>query len=508
VTGADTTLRSGETSAPAPAELPRAIEHYIGGAYVPSADGGTFAVADPVSNQVYARAAAGRAADIDRAVGAARAAFETGPWPGMAARARATVLHRIADGIEARGARIAALETFDTGLPVTQARGQAARAAENFRFFADMIVTLHEDAYRNAAQLGYVLRRPAGVAGLITPWNTPFMLETWKLAPALAAGCTVVLKPAEWTPLSASLLPEIMAEAGVPDGVFNIVHGIGEEAGAALVAHPGAPRISFTGETTTGQIIMRSAADHLKGLSMELGGKSPCVIFADADLDRAVDSALFGVFSLNGERCTAGSRILAQRPVYDWLVTRLAERAARIRVGAPSDPATEIGALVHPEHYERVLSYVRAGVAEGARLVAGGSRPDGLTGGNYLAATVFADVRPEMRIFQEEIFGPVVCVTPFDGEPEAIRLANATRYGLAAYIWTSDLGRAHRVAAAVESGMTWVNSHNVRDLRTPFGGLKASGLGREGGQHSIDFYTESRIVHVALGDTRVPRFGA
>jgi len=294
----------------------------------------------------------------------------------------------------------------------------------------------------------------------------------------------------------------------VPDGVFNIVHGIGEDAGAALVAHPRVPLISFTGETATGQIIMRSAADHLKGLSMELGGKSPCVIFADADLETAADSALFGVFSLNGERCTAGSRILAERAVYDSLVATLAARAARITVGPPSDPDTEIGALVHPEHYERVLSYVRLGVREGARLVAGGTRPAGLPGGNYLAPTVFADVTPDMRIFQEEIFGPVVCVTPFDSEEEAIALANNTRYGLAAYIWTSDLRRAHRVAASVEAGMTWVNSHNVRDLRTPFGGVKASGLGREGGQHSIDFYTESRIVHVAMGDTHVPRFGA
>ena len=294
----------------------------------------------------------------------------------------------------------------------------------------------------------------------------------------------------------------------MPDGVFNIVHGIGEVAGAALVVHPRVPLISFTGETTTGQIIMRSAATELKGLSMELGGKSPCVIFADADLDLAVDSALFGVFSLNGERCTAGSRILAERTVYDSLVARLGERAERIKVGDPSDPATEIGALVHPEHYDRVMSYVRLGVREGARLVTGGSRPAGLGGGNYLAATVFADVTPSMRIFQEEIFGPVVCVTPFDDEAEAVALANDTRYGLAAYMWTCDLRRAHRVAAAVEAGMTWVNSHNVRDLRTPFGGVKASGLGREGGQHSIDFYTESRIVHVALGDTHVPRFGA
>jgi 5-carboxymethyl-2-hydroxymuconic-semialdehyde dehydrogenase len=353
-----------------------------------------------------------------------------------------------------------------------------------------------------------VIRRPAGVAGLITPWNTPFMLESWKLAPALAAGCTVVLKPAEWTPLSASLLPDIMTEAGLPDGVFNIVHGIGEQAGAALVTHAAVPRISFTGETSTGQTIMAAAAAHLKGLSMELGGKSPCLIFADADLDRAVDSALFGVFSLNGERCTAGSRILADRRIYPELVARVGMRAERIRVGDPSDPATEIGALVHPDHYARVLSYVQAGLDEGARLVAGGGRPAGLPAGNYFAATVFADVTPAMRIFREEIFGPVVCVTPFDSEQEAVALANATSYGLAAYIWTSDLARAHRVAHAVESGMTWINSHNVRDLRTPFGGVKASGLGREGGAHSLDFYTETRIVHVALGDTHVPRFGA
>ena len=491
-----------------PARLPAKLEHFIGGTHVPSADGATFEVADPVTNRPYATVAAGGPKDVDLAVTAAQTAFAEGPWPRLAGRARATILSKIADGIEGRAARIAEFETFDTGLPVTQARGQAARAAENFRFFADLTVTLHEDAYRSSTQFGYVIRRPAGVAGLITPWNTPFMLETWKLAPALAAGCTVVLKPAEWTPLSASLLPEIMTEAGLPDGVFNLVHGIGEVAGAALVAHPGVPRISFTGETSTGRTIMAAAAPHLKGLSMELGGKSPCVIFADADLDAATDSALFGVFSLNGERCTAGSRILAERAVYHDLVTRLAARAGRIRVGPPAEEATEIGALVHPEHYARVLSYVQAGLDEGARLVAGGSRPEALPAGNYLAATVFADVEPWMRIFREEIFGPVVCVTPFDDEAEAIALANDTPYGLAAYLWTTDLARAHRLAGAVEAGMTWINSHNVRDLRTPFGGVKASGLGREGGAHSLDFYTESRIVHVPLADTRVPRFGA
>src|SRR6516164_6880601 len=487
---------------------PETILHFIGGKQVPSANGATFGVADPVSNKVYAQAAAGSHEDVDRAVEAATAAFTDGPWPGLAARARSKVLNKIADAIESRADEIASMETFDTGLPITQAKGQAARAAENFRFFADVIVAQHEDAFSSAGQLGYVLRKPVGVAGLITPWNTPFMLETWKLAPALASGCTVVLKPAEWTPLSASLLPEIMTDAGLPGGAFNLVHGIGEAAGAALVAHPSVPRISFTGETSTGRTIMAAAAPHLKGLSMELGGKSPCVIFADADLDAAIDSALFGVFSLNGERCTAGSRILAERAVYPDLVTRLAARAERIRVGPPSDANTEIGALVHPEHYARVLSYVQAGLDEGARLVAGGARPQTQPTGNYLAATVFADVEPWMRIFREEIFGPVVCVTPFEGEAEAIALANDTSYGLAAYLWTSDLARAHRLADAVEAGMTWINSHNVRDLRTPFGGVKASGLGREGGAHSLDFYTESRIVHIPLGDTAVPRFGA
>jgi len=492
----------------APDGLPTEILHYIGGRTVPSRSGRTFATLDPVSNEPYAQVAAGDAEDVAAAVVAATAAFTDGPWPRMLPRGRARVLHAIADAIESRDEQIAEFEAWDTGLPISQARGQAHRAAENFRFFADLMVGLGEDAYRvGSSQLNYTLREPVGVAGLITPWNTPFMLESWKLAPSLAAGCTVILKPAEWTPLSASLLPEIVAEAGLPAGVLNIVHGIGEEAGAALVAHPDVPLISFTGETTTGQIIMRSGADHLKGLSMELGGKSPCIVFADADLERALDAAVFGVFSLNGERCTAGSRILVERSIYDDFVARLAERAGNVVVGPPGEADTQLGALVHAEHYERVKQYVRIGVQEGARLVAGGDRPAHLPGGNYLAATVFCDVTPAMRIFQEEIFGPVVCVTPFEDEADAVRLANATKYGLAAYVWTSDLRRGHRVAAEVQSGMCWLNSHNVRDLRTPFGGIKASGLGHEGGTHSIDFYTHQRVVHVAVGDLAPPRFG-
>jgi 5-carboxymethyl-2-hydroxymuconic-semialdehyde dehydrogenase len=496
-----------ERAAASPPEVPAVLRHYIGGEHVDSVDGGTLDVVDPVSHTKYATLAAGGASDVDRAVAAARTAFLESGWAELAVRARSDRLRAIAAAIEARADRISTWEAFDTGLPVTQARGQASRAAENFRYFADVCASMHEDAFRNAAQIGYVIRRPRGVAGLITPWNVPFMLATWKLAPCLAAGCTVVLKPAELSPLSASVLPEIMEEAGLPPGVFNIVHGAGEAAGAALVEHPDVPVISFTGETTTGKIIMRSAAEHLKGLSMELGGKSPCIVFADADLDAALDSALFGVFSLNGERCTAGSRILVERSVYDEFVDRIGERATAIRVGDPADPDTELGALISTEHYERVMSYVAAGKEEGARLVSGGDRPTHLPVGNYLAATVFADVDPSMRIFREEIFGPVVCVTPFDTEQEAIELANATQYGLAAYVWTNDLRRAHRLANKIETGMLWLNSHNVRDLRTPFGGVKQSGLGREGGQHSLDFYTDITIVHVALGDTHVPRFG-
>jgi 5-carboxymethyl-2-hydroxymuconic-semialdehyde dehydrogenase len=495
-----------------PEGLPTHIQHFIDGRFVDSVGGETFGVLDPVTNLDYATAAAGQQADIDAAVEAATRAFRSGPWPRMKPRDRARVLNRIADAVEAQDARLAEWETFDTGLPITQALGQAQRAAENFRFFADLIVAQTDDAYQvPGSQLNYVNRKPIGVAGLITPWNTPFMLESWKLAPALASGCTVVLKPAEFTPLSASLWATIFDEAGLPAGVFNLVNGLGEQAGDALVKHPGVPLISFTGESSTGQLIFANAAPLLKGLSMELGGKSPAIVFADADLEAAIDSTLFGVFSLNGERCTAGSRILVERGIYDDFVARYAERAAKIVVGDPHDPATEVGSLVHPEHYAKVMSYVELGKKEG-RLVAGGGRPEGLpqwlAQGNYVSPTVFADVPPGARIFQEEIFGPVVTITPFDSDAEALDLANGVRYGLAAYLWTTELKRAHTFAQSIDAGMVWLNSHNVRDLRTPFGGVKASGLGHEGGYRSIDFYTDQQAVHITLGDVRTPRFGA
>ncbi|MGJ8720266.1 MAG: 5-carboxymethyl-2-hydroxymuconate semialdehyde dehydrogenase [Salinibacterium amurskyense] len=491
-----------------PEGLPQKIQHYINGEFVDSVSGATFGVLDPVSNETYVEAAAGQREDIDRAVAAARTAFDEGPWPRMLPRARSRILNKIADIVESRDAQLAEWESFDSGLPITQALGQAQRAAENFRFFADLIVAQADDTYKvPGRQMNYVNRKPKGVAGLITPWNTPFMLESWKLAPALASGCTVVLKPAEFTPLSASLWAEIFREAGVPDGVFNLVNGLGEEAGDALVKHLDVQLISFTGESTTGQTIFANCAPTLKGMSMELGGKSPAVIFADADLDAALDSTLFGVFSLNGERCTAGSRILVERSVYDDFVARFAARAKNIIVGDPHDPATEVGALVHPEHFAKVMSYVEIGKSEG-RLVAGGGRPEGLPTGNYVAPTVFADVQPDARIFQEEIFGPVVAITPFDTDDEALELANGVKYGLAAYIWTSDLERGHLFAQAVDSGMVWLNSHNVRDLRTPFGGVKASGLGHEGGYRSLDFYSDQQAVHITLGEVHTARFGA
>ncbi len=496
------------TTAPAkPAGLPERIQHYINGQFVDSIDGETFDVLDPVTNQPYIQAASGKKEDIEAAVAAARTAFTEGPWPRMLPRERARVLMKIADIVESREDALAQMESFDSGLPITQAKGQARRAAENFRFFADLIVAQTDDAFKvPGRQVNYVNRKPIGVAGLITPWNTPFMLESWKLAPALATGNTVVLKPAEFTPLSASLWAGIFEEAGLPAGVFNLVNGFGETAGDALVKHPDVPLISFTGESKTGQIIFANAAPYLKGLSMELGGKSPAVVFEDADLETAINATIFGVFSLNGERCTAGSRILVQRSIYDEFVERYAAQAKRVKVGLPSDPATEVGALVHPEHYEKVMSYVEIGKTE-ARLVAGGERPADFPEGNFVLPTVFADVAPDARIFQEEIFGPVVAITPFDTDEEALELANNTKYGLAAYIWTSNLQRAHNFSQAVEAGMVWLNSNNVRDLRTPFGGVKASGLGHEGGYRSIDFYTDQQAVHINLGEVHNPVFG-
>lgn len=491
-----------------PQGLPDHIQHYIDGEFVDSVSGERFDVLEPTTNKTYIECASGDKEDIERAVKAARKAFDEGPWPQMLPRERARILYKIADEVAAINAELAAIESYDSGLPIRQAQGQANRAAENFRFFADLIVAQVDDAFRMPGrQINYVNRKPKGVAGLITPWNTPFMQESWKLAPALASGCTVILKPAEFTPTSAYLWAGIFERAGLPKGTFNMVHGFGETAGDALVKHPDVNLISFTGETTTGQIIYANCAPHMKSMSMELGGKSPAVIFADADFEAALDSTLFGVYSLNGERCTASSRILVERPIYDKFVEAYAERSKKVKVGDPSDPTTEIGALVHPSHYDRVMEYIEIGKKEG-RLIAGGKRPEGLEEGNYVEATAFADVPRNARIFQEEIFGPVVAITPFDTEEEALELANDVKYGLASYLWTNDVKRAHNFAHGIEAGMVWINSHNVRDLRTPFGGVKASGLGQEGGYRSLEFYSHQQAIHITLGDVHTTRFGA
>jgi 5-carboxymethyl-2-hydroxymuconic-semialdehyde dehydrogenase len=491
--------------------LPETVRHFIGGQYVYSTLRKSYGVTDPATGKEYAQVEVGLGADVNQAVLAARTALETGLWPGMAAPDRARVLHAVADAIDARAGDIAAAEALGSGLPVTQAREQAARAREVFRLVADLIAArTAPDASSAPVQSSYVVTRPAGVAGLITSWRTPFLSQARAVAPALASGCTIVLKPDEWAPLPAALLAEITTAAGLPDGVLNIVHGSlhrkapGAQARDALIAHPSVARLSFAGEAGPGQQVMLDAATRGKNLSAELAGNSPCLIFADADLDQAIDSALFGAFSLNGQRRTATSTILIQRPVYDTLVSRLAQRAERVRVGDPSDPTTQVGALPHADQYDKLVSWVRLGMREGARLAAGGRRPPALPEGSYLAATVLADVTPSMQIFADQICGPVLRVTPFDTDEEAVSLANAATHQTTAYIWTSDLQRAHRLAPAFESASTWVNSHNSHDLRTAIAGRSDTEV-----RHvNIDFYTQSRTVFIAADDTPAPQFGA
>jgi len=487
----------------------RAQQHYIAGDFRDGASGQTFTTLNPTTNEVIAEVAAGDAADVDAAVAAARRAFDAGPWPRMTARERAVVLRRIANLIREHAQELIALECLDIGMPIAQMKGLAARAAENFDYFAGIVEELAGKAWQTGSFLNYSVFKPVGVAGLIMPWNAPLMLSTWRIAPCLAAGNTIVLKPAEWSPLTATRLSELLAEAELPEGVFNVVHGFGEVAGAPLSAHPGVNLICFTGETTTGQVIMAAGAPTLKRTSFELGGKSPVVVFEDAgaDFERLVDAVVFQIFSMNGQRCTAGSRLLVADGLYERLVEAVAARARRIRVGDPFDPDTELGPLIRPEHHARVLGYIASAREAGARILAGGDRPAHLPAGNYLNATVIADVTEDMKVFQEEIFGPVLVALPFSDEAEAVRLANATKYGLAAYVWTNDLTRAHRVAQAIDTGLCWVNSQNVRDLRTPFGGVKGSGIGREGGEYSFEFYCDQETVHVALGEHRIPRLG-
>jgi 5-carboxymethyl-2-hydroxymuconic-semialdehyde dehydrogenase len=485
------------------------LGHWIGGRAV-AGRGEAFDNRSPVDGRSLGLVHDATPAEVAAACEAARDAFHG--WRGTAGAERRRVLHAIADAIEARADEIALVECMDTGQAWRFMSKAALRGAENFRFFADRApgaangLSLPTDTHLN-----YTVRQPIGPIAVITPWNTPFMLSTWKIAPALAAGCTIVHKPAEWSPLSARLLAEIMAEAGLPAGVANLVNGFGETAGRALTEHPDVRATAFIGESRTGSLIMSQGAPTLKRVHLELGGKNPVIVFDDADLDRALDAVVFMIYSLNGERCTSSSRLLVQRGIHDAFVERLAERVRRLKVGHPLDPATEIGPLVHERHVEKVLSYASIARQDGATIAVGGGRASGgalPANGCFVQPTLYVGATPSMRIAQEEIFGPVLTVIPFDDEADAIRIANGARYGLAGYLWTGDVGRANRVSLALDVGMVWVNSENVRHLPTPFGGMKSSGIGRDGGDWSFDFYMETKNVALALGTHAVPRLGA
>jgi aminomuconate-semialdehyde/2-hydroxymuconate-6-semialdehyde dehydrogenase len=477
------------------------IDHFIDGDYTQSASAATFESINPSTGAPHALVASGDAADIDRAVTAARRAFEKGDWSGLSVAERCQYLKRIGDLIMERRKELAVAESTDNGKPISESfDGDILRSASNFHFFSQFAASHADEAYSGGLDERHVaIREPLGVCGLITPWNLPLYLATWKIAPALAMGNTIVLKPAEWTPYTAYLFADITRAAGLPPGVFNIVNGFGaKSAGEALTLHPDVRSISFTGETSTGKAIMRASSDTLKKLSFELGGKGANIIFDDANLDEAIPTAVRAAFRNQGQICLAGSRLFVHQKVYDQVVERLVQRVKTIKVGDPLDPATQMGALVSREHLDKVLSYIEIGKKEGQLLT--GGEPIGaqlgsqFKNGYFLSPSVFAGLKSDSRFLQEEIFGPTLPVVAFQDEEEAIALANNSPYGLSASIWSQDVDRLHRLSTRIKAGMIWINTWFLRDLRTPFGGQKSSGIGREGGRYSLEFFSEAKCI--------------
>jgi phenylacetaldehyde dehydrogenase len=476
----------------------------IDGKWVEAASGKTLTTYDPATEEPLAEVPAGEKEDVDRAVRAARRAFESGPWRRMTPSERGRALWKLADLIEARTEEFAQLETLDNGKPLTVARvADIPLVVDHFRYYAGWATKVEGETIPVSTPgqrfLNYTLREPVGVIGQIIPWNFPLLMAAWKLAVALACGNTVVLKPAEQTPLSALRLAELFEEAGFPPGVVNIVTGYGETAGAAIAAHPDIDKVAFTGSTEVGRLIMQAATGNLKRVSLELGGKSPNIVFADADLDEAAIGAASAIYFNHGQCCCAGSRLFIEQKAYDKVVPRLIEYSEKIKLGPGMDPTSEMGPLVSSEQYDRVTGYLAAGKKEGAKAVAGGGRPKELSKGYFVRPTVFADVKPDMKVIREEIFGPVVCAIPFKDVEEVAAAGNDTTYGLAAAVWTRDIQKAHRMAETLKAGTVWINCYNVFDAASPFGGYKQSGFGREMGKAALEMYTQVKSVWVNLG---------